>query len=150
MANHLEAPPPPDWELSSVSSESSTQSIRTIKHLSQRKRLRYKNLKANIPHDETPQLPKPEGTTRFYWQNTNGFPLIDENGGTFHTANEHLNTLQVDGAGFSEINVDTTKGKVTSKLYNAVRKTSSHCQMQSASSRVVGKIHKLLRCESLF
>ncbi len=106
--NHLEAPPPPEWDLSSVSSQSSSQSTRTNKHVSLRKRMRYKNLKANVTHGDIPKLPKPNCTTRCYYQDTNRFQLVDENGGTFYTANEHLSTLQADGAGFSELNVETT------------------------------------------
>jgi hypothetical protein len=70
--------------------------------------MRYNNLSKNIPHGDVMANPKPSNTTRLYCQNTNGFQLVDPTGGTFNTANLHLQSMQVDIAGFVEANVDTT------------------------------------------
>ena len=66
--------------------------------------------------------------------NPNGFQLIDPKGGTFFIANQELKHLQVDIAGFSEINLDTTQPTVNRKLYSAVSSNTNHCRLQSGSS----------------
>jgi hypothetical protein len=66
--------------------------------------------------------------------NPNGFHIDGNKGGTFHTSTKHLQTLQVDAAGFAEINLDTSKVALTCKLHKALRANSKHCTVQCASS----------------
>ena len=102
---------------------------------STRGRNRFSNFKHNW-HFGDKLLPyKPPNTTRLHGQNTNGFQLSDD-GGTLLTAATHLRELQVDGGGFFETNVDTTKHQVRSKIFNAFRKTSKYSKVQCSSSDI--------------
>jgi hypothetical protein len=49
---------------------------------------------------------------------------------------KHLQTLQTDAAGFSEINVDTSKVAITRKLHKALRANLKCCTLQCASSSI--------------
>ena len=85
------------------------------------------------------QISKPKNTTRLYTQNTNGFKLTTDVGGTFLTAAQQLRRMKVDIAGFSEINLDTTKPRVQEKLHTASRLTTDHYRLQTSSSQVKAK-----------
>jgi len=51
-------------------------------------------------------------------------------------ATEYFQTLQVDAAGFSETNLDTSKVSITRKLHKSLRSNSKHCKLQCASNSI--------------
>ena len=103
---------------------------------SRRERLRYRNLKNNKHHGDQLTYEKANDTTRLHFQNTNGFQLVDPQGGAFYTASKHLRDLKIDASGFSEINLDTQKYTINRKLRHALSSTSKHNKLQTASSAV--------------
>jgi len=103
---------------------------------STRQKLRYKNLSLNAPHGDTLTPHKQKSHTRIHFQNPNGFQLIDQHGGTFRTAASHIQTLNIDAGGFSEHNLDTQNAKVQKKMSRALRETSKHFRLQTASSSI--------------
>jgi hypothetical protein len=103
---------------------------------SQRNRNRFSNFKHNRHHGDKLLPYKPSNTTRLHGQNTNGFQLSTDEGGTLHTAAAHLRELKVDDGGFFKTNVDTTKHKVHHKIFTAFRKTSEQSKVQCASSKI--------------
>ena len=86
--------------------------------------MRYKNLNNNGVQGNTMECPKPDNTTRVYHLNPNGFQMVNSHGGTFYLANLELKDMEVDVAGFSEINLDTNKPMVQQKMHAAVNHTT--------------------------
>ena len=107
---------------------------RPKKKLNSRQRHRYNNLKSNSPHGDTMMTPKPTNTFRAHAQNIHGCQLTDSKGGSFYVTCDHTKELDIDYAGFTEINADTRKASVQDKLHTAARLTSSHYRLQSSSS----------------
>jgi hypothetical protein len=97
--------------------------------------MRYKNLNTNGVMGNIMECPKPDDTTRAYQNNPNGFQLVNSHGGTFYLANQALKDMEVDVAGFSEINVDTNKHTVQRKLHAAVNHSTDRYRLQCATSQ---------------
>jgi len=102
--------------------------------------MRYKNINTNEVLGDTMECPKPDNTTRAYQNNPNGFQLVNPHGGTFYLANQAFKTMEVDVAGFSETNVDTTKPTVQQKLHSAVKHTTDRYRLQCASSKATAML----------
>ena len=62
---------------------------------------------------------KPEGTTRFYFQNIRSFNLSMQ--GTFQQTCEHIKSMGIDHAMFCEHALDTTKPQVFSQAHARAR-----------------------------
>ena len=75
--------------------------------VSSRQKLRTRNLDSNVAHGDPLCVDKPENLTHLVVQNTNGFQLVDSNGGTFQVVMHTLARLGTDIAAFLEINLDT-------------------------------------------
>ena len=97
--------------------------------------MRYKNINTNGVLGNTMECPKPDNTTRAYQNTTNGFQLVNSHGGTFCLANQALKEMEVDVAGFSEINVDTNKHTVQQKMHSAVKHSTDRYRLQCATSK---------------
>ena len=101
---------------------------------SSRQKLCTRNLDCNLAHGDPLCVNKPEHLTRLVVQNTNGFQLVDSNGGTFQVAMHTLARLGTDIAAFSEINLDTQSHHVKRKLHNAMKSTTTHYKVAHSSS----------------
>jgi hypothetical protein len=80
------------------------------------------------------QTPKPNHTTRLFFNNKNGFHLYDRMGGELFEDCETLKANEVDYAAFQEPNLDTTKGWVKSKIHSAARAVFDHFKLEFGSS----------------
>ena len=91
-------------------------------------------LARNEPVGDRMRPQKPPGVARFLWNNKNGFPLYNRDGGEFFEDCKTLGMLGVDYAGFQEANLDTNKSSVRNKLHRARRKAFDHSKLAFGSS----------------